>query len=203
MNLSESTRRRNPALAGTDVITPADMQYLRPDGTWEIEEPFQRSAERLLESLGFARSTQAAHMANAGERGWFGHIPQHRTREMFILLDLPVWHRDGRWCQIELKTVTGRPNPHQRAMLLNSPHCYCCRTLDAVRDALHAEGMLDTYADAQNYPRKYRELLDELTELYLMEGQTDGVRYDLHAIMEQVGDVPDDVREHYEERYGK
>lgn len=186
MTYSASTLQRNPGL------TQPGRKYENPDGTWQDghEDAFQAAAEAWLEEVGFWRSTQPNHMRSNPPRGWFGHIPRDRTKGMFILLDLAIWHPGGRFMQIELKTENGRLNPHQRQMILHDPHCHCARTLEAVRWAVGVEGFLCDVV-SRNWARERAELVAEIQDLYCTymadPAVPDGVTYDLRTILIEAG----------------
>ena len=84
-----------------------------PAGT---ESCLQGACESWLESRGYARRTPKLIQRHESGR-WYIHI--HKAARNPIILDLLILDSTtGRYCEVELKTDTGKLTPDQRALVL-------------------------------------------------------------------------------------
>lgn len=128
MNAAEITPKLAAMMSAADrkalgVLTP-EQRTAKVEGMAEKE--LQAQCESWLTLHGFRRRTPE-EITRPGEcNGWFIHL--HEAKRNPILLDLLILHDDGRWQEVELKTVVGKTTREQEALIARGGHL--CRTLE-------------------------------------------------------------------------
>lgn len=78
------------------------------------EKELQRTCENWLRAMGYYPRTPAFIRGEAPPRGWYIHLHEARTNP--ILLDLLILSNDGRYLEVELKSMLGSASEEQAAL---------------------------------------------------------------------------------------
>jgi hypothetical protein len=96
------------------------------------ESELQRNVEGYLQLHGY-RPRTPDEIKRGGEcAGWYIHI--HNAQGNPIILDLLILSAEGWFCEIELKSETGKPTEEQSELVKRGG--YLCRTLEEVKQAM-------------------------------------------------------------------
>ena len=117
------------------LMSPADRKALgillpaecKSKADTQCEKELQGKVESWLTLHGYRRRTPEEIKRPGNCAGWFIHM--HQAKRNPIILDLLILMSDGRYLEIELKTLTGKPSPEQKALLERGGKL--CRTLES------------------------------------------------------------------------
>ena len=117
------------------LMSPADRKALsvllpaerKSKADAQCEKKLQSKVESWLTLHGYRRRTPEEIKRPGNCTGWFIHM--HQAKRNPIILDLLILLSDGRYLEIELKTLTGKPSPEQKALLERGGKL--CRTLES------------------------------------------------------------------------
>ena len=116
--MSEKDRKAMGVLLPEERVALQDAQ---------CEKKLQSKVESWLTLHGYRRRTPEEIKRPGNCTGWFIHM--HQAKRNPIILDLLILLSDGRYLEIELKTLTGKPSPEQKVLLERGGKL--CRTLES------------------------------------------------------------------------
>ena len=96
------------------------------------ESQLQRDCEGWLRLHGYRPRTPDEIKRPGPCAGWYIHL--HKAQGNPILLDLLILSADGWYCEIELKSETGKPTSEQEELIARDG--YLCRTLEQMKSAI-------------------------------------------------------------------
>lgn len=128
MNPAEITPKMAAMMGAADrkalkVMLPEERQAKIEAQT---EKELQRLCENWLTLHGFRRRSPEEITRPGPCAGWFIHLNEAKKNP--ILLDLLVLFPDGRYIEIELKTLTGKPSAEQAELIARGAPL--CRSLE-------------------------------------------------------------------------
>ena len=115
------------------IASPATSPA-KPTGAFDLEAPFQETAEDWLRWRGYWSRTETNIAAGPPPTGWMIHL--HEAERNPLLLDLLLLANDGRWLEIELKSEKGRVKKHQEQLVEQSENCHLQRSMDEVKQVV-------------------------------------------------------------------
>ena len=113
--VSAAVRDLNPGVFSDGIQSCTLPPQYPTKGDVKQERTLQADAERWLTLHGFRLRTPDEILRPGDCAGWFIHL--HEAKRNPILLDLLILYADGTWREVELKSETGKPNPHQAALI--------------------------------------------------------------------------------------
>jgi hypothetical protein len=117
------------------LIVPRGISADKPKSVKAGKEPqFQKDVEGWLRLQGYRPRTPYEITRPGPCAGWYIHLNGKHAQGNPIILDLLILSAEGWYCEIELKSETGKPTTEQEELIKRGG--YLCRTLDEVKQVL-------------------------------------------------------------------
>jgi hypothetical protein len=98
------------------------------------ESQLQKDVEGWLRLQGYRPRTPYEITRPGQCAGWYIHLNGKHAQGNPIILDLLILSAEGWYCEIELKSETGKPTTEQEELIRRGG--YLCRTLEEVKSAI-------------------------------------------------------------------
>ena len=134
----DDLKQRGLTIANANGLTdarPIAQPQAESKADYEAEKELDAACVKMFRALGLRSRTDGDITAGGPVAGWYIHL--HDTKRNPVILDyLILWHKTGRYCEIELKSRSGKIRPIQKRILEHGGASYLCRTVDEARRAV-------------------------------------------------------------------